>query len=124
MTYGLTGMTTLGTVTSEESSKDAQLFQQPLPTYNSSQAVLLDIFGASRTITISGVHVSGDGSKTTAQFIAELDGLISGSQTSRTYTSDKSATTYKVLVQTVSWKSEEGAPLKTEYTITMVEGNV
>ena len=125
MAYSLDGMTTLGTVTSEESTKESGLFQMPLPASDSSSAILIDLFGASRTINISGVHVTGEGGKTTAQFIAELDALISGIQAAtKTFVSDKSSTSYEVMINSVTWSSEEGAVSKVNYTINMTEGSL
>ena len=121
MTYTLTGMTSLGTVNKEDSTKDAGLFQQPLPASNSNQAIMLDIFGASRTITISGVFTG-----TTAQisaFIVELDALVSGTQSVKVYHSDKSGADYNVLVSSVTWTAEEGAVSKVDYTINLTEGS-
>lgn len=122
MTYSLTNMTTLGTVNSEEVVKDAQLFQMPMPASNSSAALLLDLFGAFRTITIKGTFVVGDGGLTIAQFIGQLDALANGNQAKRTYYSDKSATSYGVYVQTVRWSGEEAAVSQVDYELTLYEG--
>ena len=51
---GVSVFTSIGTVNSEESNKDAQLFQMPIPLSDSTSTVMLDLFGASRTITIKG----------------------------------------------------------------------
>ena len=121
MTYSLTGMTSLGSIKNEESGKDAQLFQMPMPVSDSSDAILLDLFGASRTISISGIYAG-----TTAEivtFIGQLDALVNGSQTGRTYVSDKSGGTYKVYIQKVSWKAEEAGMNKVEYSIEMIQGS-
>lgn len=121
MTYTLDGMSSLGTVTNEESTKDAGLFQQPLPASNSSSAILIDIFGTSRTITVSGIFTGTTGDIQT--FISELDALVNGTQTStKTFHSDKSNANYEVLINSVSWSSEEGAVGKINYNITMTEG--
>lgn len=114
-------MTSLGTVNKEDSTKDAGLFQMPLPASNSSAAILLDIFGASRTITISGVF-TGTVAAVSA-FIVELDNLVNGAQSSRVYSSDKSGTSYNVLVSSATWNAEEGAVTKVDFTINMTEGS-
>lgn len=121
MTYSLSGMTSLGTVISEESTKDSQLFQQPMPLSDSSSAIMLDLFGASRNITIKGKYTAGDG--TISTFIAELDALVSGTQTSKTYHSDKTGVSYTVLVQSVTWSADEGGVNLVDYTINLVEGS-
>lgn len=123
MTYSLAGMTTLGTVHSEESTKDAQLFQMPMPASDSNMAIMLDLFGVNRTINIKGTFVDGDGSLTIAQFIAELDAQANGVQSGKNYVSGTSGVTYTILVQTASWDVEEGAPTKVNYTINMIEGS-
>jgi hypothetical protein len=121
--YSLTGMTSLGTIENESSSKSAQLFQQPMPVSDSNQAILLDLFGASRTIQISGRFYEGQDSMTVTDFIAELDGLISGSQTAKTYFSDKTGVSYTVLVDGVSWKVTQGEVTIVSYDITLIEGS-
>ena len=119
------GMTTagLGTVTKEESIKDAGLFQSPMPGSDANEAILLDLFGASRTINISGVYVGS--AADVATFVIALDALVSGDQVNQAYTSGKSGVTYsKCLVNSVTWTSEEGSPTKVDYTISLTEGGV
>jgi len=119
MTYTLGG-SSLGTVTKEDSTKDAQLFQMPMPLSDSTQAIMLDLFGVSRTISISGVYTTADG--TISTFITWLDGLVNGTQSSIVYHSDKSGANYNVLIMNARWSSEEGAVSKVNYDITLVEG--
>jgi hypothetical protein len=121
MTASLTDMTTLGIVKTETSTKDSQLFQMPLPRTNSSSSIAMDLFGASRTINIKGKFVDGMSSKTIAQFITELDALIDGEQSTRTYVSDKSGASYTVLISSVDWEASEGEVGAVEYTISMME---
>ena len=122
--YSISAMAGIGTVTDEDVTKDAGLFQMPMPGSDSSSAVMFDIFGASRTIKISGTFTVGDsGYATLALFIAALDALVDGSQTVITYTSGKSGSTYNVMVMDVNWKSEVGGVNKVDYNITMVEGS-
>lgn len=118
-------MSSLGTVNKEDSTKDSGLFQQPLPASASSNAILLDIFGASRTISISGVFVGS--AAEIADFIdngvnSGLDRLVSGAQSNRVFHSDKSGRDYNVRVSSVTWTSEEGAVSKVDFTINMTEG--
>lgn len=121
MTYSITGIASLGTVTSEESTKDAQLFQTPIPVSDSSAAIMLDLFGASRTITIKGRYTESDGD--VAIFIFNIDSLVNGNQGVRIYHSDKSNSDYNVLIQSVNWSGEEAGVNFVDYTISMVEGS-
>ena len=121
MTYSLTNMTSLGAVTSEESSKDAQLFQSPMPLSDSDKTIMLDMFGASRTITIKGRYTVDDG--VIATFISQLDALVNGQQIVRTYHSDKSGSNYNVLVQSVRWSGEEAGVNFVDYEIQLTEGS-
>jgi len=132
MTYSITpkagetatGLSGMGVVTKEEHTKDAGLFNQPLPGSGSEDVILLDIFGATRNITVNGVFVDGTGGVSLTTFIGYLDGLVHGSQTGFVYTSDKSGHTYNVLIIGISWNAEEGAVGKVDYTFRMVEGSV
>jgi hypothetical protein len=122
-------MPTLGTVTSKEISKDAGLFQLPMPQSNSSAAILLDLFGASKTITINGKYTNLQyGAVTVQVFIFYLESLVNGSQTAAKYISEKSDLEgyagINVLIQAVSWKAEAGNPNSVEYTISMIEGSI
>jgi len=121
MTYSLTGMSSLGAINSEDCDKDAQLFQMPMPVSPSADAVLMDLFGALRTIKIKGTYTGSTAD--ISAFIVELDALVNGTQTSKNYHSDKSGVTYAVLVQSARWSAEEGAPTKVDYEIVMIEGN-
>jgi hypothetical protein len=100
-------------------TKDAQLFQMPIPRSPSNQLIALDLFGAQRTISIDGVWTSSDG--TISTFISWLDGLVSGTQTTKSYASDTSGTSYTVFVQTTEWKREGGEVNLINYSITMLE---
>lgn len=111
----------MGTVTHESSTKDAQLFQQPLPMSDSSQAIILDLFGTSRTMTVSGIF-TGTGGDIQA-FIGQLDTLANGSQVAKTYHSDKTGVDYKVLVNTVEWSSEGGDVNKVNYTLNLIQSS-
>lgn len=115
----LTNMTSLGTVRNETVNKDAQLFQMPMPGYDSRFLIALDLFGAQRTIRIDGTYIGN--SVQIASFIAELDALINGNQTNRTYTSDVSGKSYSVVIQTIEFKRSEAEVNKVDYSIDMLE---
>lgn len=123
MAYGLTGLTagTLVNITEEDSMKDANLFTQQIPRKDSDQTITLDLFGASRNITLRGNFADGTASVSIATFISQLDGLITGVQTNKTYTSDTSGTTYNVKVQSVRWRFEEGSPKLLRYEISLMQ---
>lgn len=91
----LTNITSLGTVVNERITKDAQLFQMPMPMADSTEAIALDLFGVNRTITIDGIFVNGTGGKSVSEFIDELNSLINGTQLTRTYHSDLTVNTWQ-----------------------------
>lgn len=142
MSWSLTGMTTLGNITTEESNKSSNLFNQEMPGRDSEDAILLDIFGTSREININGIYVpttsnefslpgwgspplDTDAAKLSANlkyFILELDELANGEQTQKNYESGTSGITYLCLVQSVTWNVEMGAINKVNYSISLVEG--
>jgi hypothetical protein len=114
-------MSSLGAINSEDCDKDAQLFQMPMPVSPSTEAILMDLFGALRTIKIKGTYTGS--TVEISAFIVELDALVNGTQTQKTYHSDKTGVDYLVLVQNARWSAEEGAPNKVDYEIVMIEGN-
>ena len=112
MTYTLDGIT-LPNVTREDLNKDAGLFQLALPGSDSDSTITLDLFGASKTITLTGVYVattSNDYSVTSyggtlwasltdsqkvlvnsSMFINVLESFIDGAQATVDFHSDKKA---------------------------------
>lgn len=115
-------VTNLGTVRSETRSKDAQLFQQPMPGQDSSNALVLDVFGVTGEIKIKGDYTSDEGSIST--FIAFLNGLVGGSQKQKHYVSDKwnpIVGYYGVYIQDVNISAEEAGVNKVNYEISMIE---
>ena len=71
MAYTLAG-TTLPNVNNVSSTKDSQLFRMPLPASDSSAAVILDLFGTTRSLSIKGRKI--DTEANCATFISTLDG--------------------------------------------------
>lgn len=140
MTYSIGTPTytnsSLGTITSEDRIKDSQLFQFPTPASDSSNTVLIDIFGVNASIRIKGAFVETDTAPTTradggatvgatnvAKFIDWLEHLINGTQSvARTYVSDTSLISYSTLILNCSWSRRGGEPNKIDYEISMVEG--
>lgn len=112
----------LGTITGEESVKDAGLFFMPMPASDSNAAFLLDIMGTTRTITVNGIYV-GATTNDVANFVSTVDGIVNGNQTPSVWVSSVSGS-YTVMLSSFRWKSEIGAPLKSEYSITFQECGV
>ena len=123
MAYTLTGLTSgvLVNIEEEDVRKDANLFAQALPRSDSSAAIVMDLFGVTRTIRLRGVFVGGTAGKTVKQFVVELDALVSGTQTVKEYHSDTSDVTYYVFVDSVNWRYSHGGPLSVVYEISLVE---
>jgi len=110
----------LGIVQDEEPIKDAQLFHFPLPRKDSSDAILQDLFGVTKTLRLSGTF---SGTKAQIKTFADaLLALVNGAQVSQTYTSDTVTNTIKVFIQRVSYKYAEGAVQMVKYEINMIEG--
>lgn len=119
MTYTLGAITDLGTVQKEDFTKDAQLFQQAIPASDSDDAIIIDLFGVIRNISLSGVYTTANG--TISTFIGLLDGLVNGTQSKIVFHSDKSEQDYNVIVNRVNWNSEEGEVNKVNWSIDLIE---
>ena len=120
MAYTLAG-TTLPNLKKLGSTKDAQLFHQPLPGSDSSSAIILDLFGCTRTLTLSGKKV--DTEANCATFISWLDGLLTGSQSPVVLHVDISNLDYNVLISSIGWDYSEGEVGIVEYTISVIEAS-
>jgi hypothetical protein len=115
------GGTDLGSVTSERQSKVAQLFQQPLPTQNSDKAILLDIFGLRRNITLNGEFVGTLVEQNT--FIQAIETIQNGTQEGATFVSSHTSTPNKVVfIDSFEWDVQKGTPTKIGYMLTLIEG--
>lgn len=115
------GGTNLGDVQSESQSKDANLFQMPIPTQDSSSAFLLDIFGMSRTITLEGIFRGTLAEQDT--FIDAIETIAAGNQTGSTFVSSHTATANKtVYVQNFNWTVDSANTNYVTYSLTMIEG--
>jgi hypothetical protein len=120
MSYSLTNMSGLGTVQGVSSDKNSQLFQTPMPGSDSSDAFVLDIMGAARNIKVNGIFTGTEAECVT--FIGQLDGLITGTQSSRTFTCDISKS-YTVFVLDVHWEYHNGVVGKVDYSISLMEAS-
>jgi hypothetical protein len=121
--YSLTGMTTLGTVTKCVTTKDSGLFEQALPASDSSEQILIDLFGCTRKISLEGTFVSGQGGKTVTQFIEELNALQTGNQATSTFVSGQNGVPYNVYIVSVEYSDDEANPNSVDYRIEMSEGS-
>ena len=111
--------TDLGIVTRESRTKDAQLFQQPMPVSDSTQAIILDLFGCVGTIEIEGKFTSN-----LSTAISFLEGLANGSQSRIVYASDLFSRTFNVYVQNVNYETSEGSgQTVVTYHISLIEGS-
>lgn len=112
----------LQTVTSERQSKRGQLFQQPIPTRDSNFAILLDIFGLSRTITVSGDFIGTLEEQNT--FIQAVELIMNGSQSGSTFVSSHTATPNKtVFIDNFEWAVNAAVTEKISYSFTFIEGS-
>ena len=125
---------TLYDVQSEDVSKTSGIIEFPMPTMDSDDKIIMDLMGASRTITVEGIVTTGDVPEIYkyARDIVGLQGttgsnntLISGAQGSAygqfTYQSYTVSNAISVVVSEASISSEKGNPEMKKYNITMLE---
>lgn len=111
----------LGDIQSENQTKDSNLFQSPIPTLDSDEALLLDLFGMSRTINIEGIYQGTIAQQAT--FISNIDNIASGSQSGSTFVSSQTSTPNKtVYIQSWSWTVNAADTSKLNYSMILVEG--
>lgn len=111
----------LGTIQSESSTKESNLFIQPLPYSDSTDSILMDLMGTSRTITITGQKISSTKADLTG-FIQTIEGIQNGRQSSGTYVGDFDTSSKNVLIQSFSWTWNEADPQRIKYDLSLVEG--
>ena len=114
------GGKSLGNVLSESSSKSSNLFNQPIPFSDSDSALIMDLMGTNRTITITGVKTGTVASLRT--FITDIEGLQNGSQSSLTFVSSWTNANKNVLIQDFTHDKIEADENKVSYTIILLEG--
>ena len=116
------GGTDLGDIQSEEQSKDSGLFQTPLPRQDSSSAILIDLFGVIRTVTVTGIFTGTVNQQNT--FISAIEGIANGVQSGSTFVSSIRSASITVLIQNFRWTKNRADPSKINYTLTLIEGTV
>ncbi|KKN09272.1 hypothetical protein LCGC14_1048260 [marine sediment metagenome] len=93
----------------------------PLPGSDSDAAILLDLFGVSRNITISGIKTGSLATQNT--FITTMEALIAGSQTGVTFVSSQTSFSNKtVFVKSFNWEFVKGNLNKINYRLDLIEG--
>ena len=112
----------LGDIQNEDQVKDSGLFQTPLPRQDSDGAILSDLFGVFRTVTIQGTIT---GTKTVQNtFITNIETITNGTQSGSTFVSSIRADNITVLIQSFRWVKRAAVETKLEYTLTLLQGNV
>ena len=114
------GGKSLGNVTSESSTKSSSLFNTPLPFSDSDASLIMDIFGTTRTITITGTFTG-----TVAQlrtYVTDIEGLQNGEQSSLTFVSSWTNVNKNVLIQDFTYDKASGSENSVGYTLTILEG--
>jgi len=94
----------------------------PMPLSDSDKALLLDIFGTTRTITISGFKTGAVADLRT--FVTDIEGIMDGSQASSDFVSSWTNVTKKVLIKEFSHDKLAADETKLSYTLTLIEGTV
>ena len=112
----------LGEVTSETSSKNSNLFFQSLPYSDSTGALIMDLMGMTRTITVSGYKTGAVAALRT--FITNIEAKQNGAQASMTFVSSWTNVNKNVLIQDFTHDKLEANENKVTYTLTLVEGSV
>lgn len=110
----------LGTVTSEESMKSSNLFNTPLPFSDSSEALIMDLMGTSRTITLTGVKTGAVADLRT--FVNNIEAVQNGAQTGYTFVSSWTGASKTVLIQDFTHSKSYGNESEVSYTLVMIEG--
>lgn len=112
----------LGTINSETSTKSSSLFNFPMPLSDSDEAILMDIFGTSRTITLDGVKVGVVADLRT--FVNDIEAIQNGEQSGSTFISSWTNSNKTVLIQDFTHTKIEADESKVGYSLTLTEGSV
>lgn len=121
MTAAISDITNLGTIFEEEMIIDNRIISIPRPLGSSSNTTTINLFGKTRTVTISGSQ-SGQGyAGDINAFKVEVEAWVDASiQSKQTYT-DSFGNTYSVLCSIFRWtKTTPGNRIL--YVISMIQG--
>jgi hypothetical protein len=111
----------LGEIQSERQTKNAQLFQMPLPLSDSDETVLYDYFGMQRTIEISGIFTGTNAEH--VSFINSIEAIMNGQQSGSTFVSSKtSISNTTVYLNYFEWSVNAADVSKINYSLSMIEG--
>lgn len=110
----------LGIITKETQAKNSNLFINPLPLSDSSQSILLDVFGTQRDITITGEIVGN--TSTLTGFISNIEAIQNGKQEGVAYVGDLVTSSKNVFINTFDWDYNGGEPTRLTYTLGLIEG--
>lgn len=96
----------------------------PLPRSDSSDAILLDLFGTFKTITIDGIFEGTEAAQRT--FITNIEAIANGAQDGSTFISSfiTSPASYSVLIQSFTWNKQAADISKIGYTLTLFQGGL
>jgi len=110
------------TIESERSNKDSNLFKQPIPTSDSGDTIVIDIFGAQKNVTLKCEYI-GTSVANISTYIGYLDAILDGEQSVSTYTSDAAGTSIYVYFENFEWEYEAGSPLTIKITLSLIHAN-
>ena len=110
----------LGVVKSESSVKSSGLFQTAIPFSDSDAALIMDLMGTSRTITLEGSK-NGDVSDLRT-FIENIETLQNGEQSGSTFVSSWTNDNKTVLIQDFTHDKEAADENEVKYSLTLIEG--
>ena len=116
------GGKSLGTIKSESSTKSSNLFNMPMPFSDSDEALIMDLMGVSRTITISGSKTGVIADLRT--FITDIEGLQDGDQSALTFVSSWTNVNKTVLIQDFTHDKINADESKVDYNLVLIEGSV
>ncbi|MCK4827668.1 hypothetical protein KA005_68710 [bacterium] len=110
----------LGEVKTESHTKSSNLFNQPLPYSDSDAALIMDLMGTNRTITIMGVKTGTIAAQRT--FIAAIEAKQNGAQSGMTFVSSWTNMSKTVLIQDFTHDKKGADESEVSYTLVLIEG--
>ena len=121
---------TLGTITDEKNQIINNTIQKTIPLAKTSQAVMLNLLGKKRVISIEGINIgTGYGGANAeakiAAFIADVEDWVNVSGTqSRRIVTDTFGNTYQCICTNFSWTRNESTPNFLIYSMLLIESGV
>ena len=110
----------LGEVQLESHTKSSNLFNQPLPYSDSDKALIMDLMGTNRTITLTGIKTGTVAALRT--FIAAIEAKQNGAQSGMTFVSSWTSVNKTVLIQDFTHDKGEADENKINYVLVLIEG--